>query len=191
MTLIDLFREFSQTAMKSAYTVSSRVLYYTLLSIWNSQRRPKIANLPYQTLITLTGLKVSTFKDAFQYLADRGWVKRVKSRNRLEFSWIMTDNRLEAVPTSGFVVHAPAEKQSEVRVEESLNSDSSCPTKTENRGNCDDPSRLPIISKADSVNDRINNVDVPAMSGTVPSSTSEGAFNPIDVLGMFKQLSEE
>ncbi len=113
MTLIDLFREFSSVSTRELYSTSSRVLYYTLLYLWNEQRRPEIASLTSKQLYTLAGLPETTFRDAFKYLADRGWVKRLKSRRRGITAWQMRFNGANAAPAAGFPMDAPAQRVSE------------------------------------------------------------------------------
>lgn len=98
MTIIDLFREFSSVAVFDSYPSSSRVLYYTMLWCWNERRRPEVVTMRRNELYTLAGLPESTFRDAFAYLADRGWVKRVKSRSRVEFAFILRQDRAKAAP---------------------------------------------------------------------------------------------
>lgn len=82
MTLIDLFREFSAVATLENYSGSSRILYYTLLYVWNERRRPSEVAVPYKQLCALTGLNDATFSKAIQYLSSRHWIKKFKSRNR-------------------------------------------------------------------------------------------------------------
>ena len=116
-TLIDLFREFSLTAGLDEYTASSRILYYSLLYCWNEQRRPDVTSLATKQLYTLTGLPETTFRDAFGYLADRGWVKRVKSRRRGIFAWIMREDRGNGATPAGFL-SARAQRNEKEKVEE-------------------------------------------------------------------------
>lgn len=115
MTLIDLFREFSLKSSRENYSPSSRILYYTLLWCWNEQRRPEVAILTIQELITLTGLSRTTFKRAFNYLSDRGWVKRVKSRNSHLMAWIMRDGSYLVVTPADFPMDARTESSDERR----------------------------------------------------------------------------
>lgn len=66
------------------YPLTSRSLYYVLLYKWNEQRRPEIAYSTTTELQTLAGLESgSTYRWAFAYLSDRGWVKRIRLRNKL------------------------------------------------------------------------------------------------------------
>lgn len=117
LTLIDLFREFSSTSSREKYSPSSRILYYTLLWCWNEQRRPEFAAMTMQELCTLTGLPRTTIQSAFGYLADRGWVKRAKSRNRQVFGWLMRDCRQTVGKPAGFRM-SPAQSKSDRSVEE-------------------------------------------------------------------------
>lgn len=127
MTLIDLFREFSHVATVENYPKSARLLYYTMLWYWNEQKRPDIARLPHAQLYTLAGLPEATYRIAFKYLADEGWIKRVKSRNRAISAWIMRDRCAKSAPPAGFRM-SPAQSKSEKRLEESPhNGDSSTP----------------------------------------------------------------
>lgn len=128
MTLIDLFREFSSVATREKYSPSSRILYYTLLWCWNEQRRPEIATSTMNELCTLTGLPRTTIQSAFGYIADRGWVKRVKSRNRQVFSWLMRDSRLNVGTPACFPLsRAQSSSLEEGRI--APQGDSSRPTK--------------------------------------------------------------
>lgn len=108
MTLIDLFREFSLVSTRENYSPSSRILYYTMLWCWNEQRRPEVTAMSTKQLYTLTGLPETTFREAFTYLADRGWVKRVKSRKRGLIAWLMRDRCGTSAPPAGFPL-APAQ----------------------------------------------------------------------------------
>jgi len=113
MTLIDLFRTFSSEATSMGYSASSRILYYTMLWCWNEQRRPERTAVSSKQLMMLTGLPETTFRDAFKYLADRGWVKRLKSRRRGITAWQMRFNGANAAPAAGFPMDAPAQRVSE------------------------------------------------------------------------------
>lgn len=110
MTIIDLFRTFSENATSKGYSSSSRILYYTLLWCWNEQRRPEIAAKSSNQLMMLTGLPETTFREAFTYLADRGWVKRVKLRRRGVIAWCMRDGSGNAAPPAGFPL-SPAQRE--------------------------------------------------------------------------------
>ena len=128
MTLIDLFREFSSVSTRENYSPSSRILYYTLLWCWNEQRRPECASLSTKQLYTLAGLPEATFRVAFAYLADRGWVKRVKSRKHGIIAWIMRDRCESVAPPARFPLsRAQSSSLEEGRI--ALTGDSSAPTK--------------------------------------------------------------
>lgn len=126
MTLIDLFREFSSVSTRESYSSSSRILYYTLLWCWNEQRRPEVTTLTTKQLYTLTGLPETTFREAFQYLADRGWIKRVKSRKRGLTAYLMRDRCGSSAPPAGFSM-SPAQSKTVEGREETPNSVSSKP----------------------------------------------------------------
>ena len=124
MTTLDLFRTFSSEATSKGYSSSSRILYYTLLWCWNEQRRPSIAAVSSKQLMMLTGLPEATFREAFSYLADRGWVKRVKLRRRGITAWELRNGCDNAAPPAGFLL-SPAQRKSDRGVEESPHGDSS------------------------------------------------------------------
>jgi len=110
MTLIDLFREFSAVATTDNYSGSSRILYYTLLYIWNERRRPSEVSVVQKQLYALTGLSPATFVDAVRYLSSRHWIKRLKSRNRTTFVYQLNEGRTEAERAAG-VPMAPAQRK--------------------------------------------------------------------------------
>lgn len=132
MTLIDLFREFSAVATSEKYPGSSRVLYYTLLYIWNERRRPTEISVAQSQLCALTGLPPSTFVAAVQFLSSRHWIKRFKSRNRMIFVYQLNEFGTNAERAAGFVL-SPAQSKSEKGKEESPNGDSSIPAQQEVR----------------------------------------------------------
>lgn len=109
MTLIDLFREFGAVSTREGYSPSSRILYHTMLWCWNEQRRPEVTTMSTVQLYTLAGLAETTFREAFAYLADRGWVKRVKSRKRGLTAWLMRDRCGKSAPPAGFPM-SPAQR---------------------------------------------------------------------------------
>lgn len=128
MSIIDLFREFSAVATSDNYSGSSRILYYTLLYIWNERRRPSEVSVAQKQLCALTGLPPATFADAVQYLTSRHWIKRLKSRNRTIFVYKLNEFRTNAERAAGFLM-SPAQSKSKMRLEESPNGDSSTPNK--------------------------------------------------------------
>lgn len=71
MTLIDLFRNFSQTAIENNFPASVRILYYTVLYEWNELRRPNTFTIRKTVLLAKTGLPESTFRDAYRFLTSR------------------------------------------------------------------------------------------------------------------------
>lgn len=132
MTLIDLFREFSQISTTEGYPQSSRILFYTVLYLWNERRRPDVIELSTEKLYTLAGLPESTFREALKYLTDRHWVKRVKSRKRGITALLMRDRRESAAPPAGFPL-SPAQRRATEGKEESPIGDSSIPAPKETR----------------------------------------------------------
>lgn len=116
MTLIDLFREFSAVATSDNYSGSSRILYYTLLYIWNERRRPSEVSVAQKQLYALTGLPPATFVDAVRYLSSRHWIKRLKSRNRTTFVYQLNEGRTEAERAAG-VPLSPAQRTTAERRE--------------------------------------------------------------------------
>lgn len=136
MTLLDLFREFSAVATSEKYSGSSRILYYTLLYIWNERRRPAEVSVAQSQLCALTGLPPATFAAAVQYLTSRHWIKRFKSRNRTTFVYQLNEFGTNAERAAGFLL-SPAQSKSQERVEKSppKGDFSTRPTETEVHAN--------------------------------------------------------
>lgn len=89
MSIIELFRSFSQLSQIRNFAGSARVLGYTLIYVWNEQRRPDVTIASKQRLMELTGLSESTFRWALKYLSDSAIIKRVSARSKflVAFYW--------------------------------------------------------------------------------------------------------
>lgn len=87
------------------YPASSRILYHTLLWCWNERRRKDITSLPTIRLCTLAGLESDrTYRWAFAYLSDRGWVKRIRLRNKSKVAFkllLQCRNVTDSLPQGG------------------------------------------------------------------------------------------
>lgn len=130
MTLIDLFREFNKEAVTKSYPPSARSLFHTLLWIWNDNRRPAEISLPRNSLLALTGLPDSTFRDAFAYLSSRGWIKRLNSRNRKTYTYSMREEHVTTAQAVDFPMNAHA-REKNVEGREIFPEKISLPTQTE------------------------------------------------------------
>lgn len=89
MSVIELFRSFSQLSQIRNFAGSARVLGYTLIYVWNEQRRPDVTIASRQRLMELTGLSESTFRWALKYLSDSAIIKKVSARSKflVAFYW--------------------------------------------------------------------------------------------------------
>lgn len=132
MTIIDLFRDFSFTASMNGYPTPARSLYYTLLYVWNERRRPDTVQLTAKELHALAGLPEATFRRAFEYLANRGWVKRFQSRNRVLFTYSLRENGVSVAEIGGS--NAPATRENQRKNSPTQAANSSTTTEETARG---------------------------------------------------------
>lgn len=146
MTVIDLFRDFSFTASMGGYPTTARTLYYTMLYIWNERRRPATVQLTTKTLHALTGLNDSTFRSAFAYLSDRGWVKRHQSRKLGVFAYSMLENNGDGATIGGSNAHATRETEKEKNSPPKANSFPDREVKAHDTGNTSTGGAIPSIS---------------------------------------------
>lgn len=86
MTLIDLFKEFHRNATQQEYPPSARVLYFTLLGEFNSERWPDSLVLSTRDLTQLTGLPTTSVHRAKQFLTSKGIIKCRPFKNKTSFS---------------------------------------------------------------------------------------------------------
>lgn len=82
MTLIDLFRRFSQLSDQRSLPASVRSVYFALLYAWNEQRRPEVFVVEKSGLKRLSGLPQRTFTESLTYLSRTGIIKLLPIRDK-------------------------------------------------------------------------------------------------------------
>ena len=88
MSIIELFRGFSQLSQIRNFAGSARILGYTLIYVWNESKRPSVTIASKQRLMELLGLSESTFRWALKYLSDSAIIKKVSARSKLNVAFI-------------------------------------------------------------------------------------------------------
>ena len=76
MTLIEAFTQFyaAHATLGSKINPSDKVLYYEVLGLWNSRRRPESIATTHAELIERTKLPERTYHRAMQRLTSMGWL---------------------------------------------------------------------------------------------------------------------
>lgn len=76
MTLIEAFAQFyaAHATLGSKINPSDKVLYYEVLGLWNSRRRPESIATTHAELIERTKLPERTYHRAMQRLTSMGWL---------------------------------------------------------------------------------------------------------------------
>lgn len=104
MTLIDLFRRFSQLSDQRNLPASVRSVYFALLYAWNEQRRPEVFIVEKSGLKRLSGLPQRTFTESLTYLSRAGFIKmlpiRDKFRLRITLATSMLSDSRESATTA-------------------------------------------------------------------------------------------
>lgn len=124
MSLIELFRRFSQLSQLKNSTASARALGYTLIYVWNELRRPEVTTVSRQRLMELSGLNDTTFRRSLKYLSDIALIKRVSARSKFDvaFYWRIDDREMTPARRPAGLINTPASRV-KVREEKEKSSD--------------------------------------------------------------------
>ena len=133
MTLIEAFAQFyaAHATLGSKINPSDKVLYYEVLGLWNSRRRPESIATTHAELIERTKLPERTYHRAMQRLTSMGWL-------HLETDSIANGRKILRVSISERQTRGKRENNREEK-EESLR-DSSISVSMTERGARDDNS---------------------------------------------------